>query len=195
MHKLLENDYEVVGVVSDGRSAITAVSELRPDVVLLDITMPMMNGIEAARRIKRECPDVKIVFVTMHARSEYIREAFSAGASGYVLKQSAVSELGQAIGEALQGRFFLTPSLVDSRHRGGFDPNENPANLYRRLTPRQREVLQLVAEGKSSKEIAFLLKISHKTVEFHRTAILEELGLRNTAELIRYAVEAGMVGA
>jgi len=195
--RIIEGECELIGAVGNGREVIAAAIEKNPDVLLLDITMPLLNGIEAARHIKRERPSIKIVFVTMQLNRDYVREAFEAGGSGYVLKQAAASELMAAIREVQEGRFFLSP-MISERYLDQdqeLSVGQSPAKLFRRLTSRQREVLQLVAEGKPAKEIAALLYISVKTVEFHKKHLLSELNLRSTAELIRYAVEHGWVAS
>ena len=192
--KIIEGECELVGVVNNGREMVATAIEREPDVVLLDVAMPLLNGIEAARQMKREKPNIKIIFVTMQLSRDYVREAFAAGASGYVLKQAAASELIIAIREVQQGRRFLSPMISDRYLGHQQAPSEGAMDkLFSSLTSRQREVLQLVAEGKPAKEIAALLFISVKTVEFHKKHLMEELNLRNTAELVRYAVEHGWV--
>ncbi|MGE5570605.1 MAG: response regulator [Rhodospirillales bacterium] len=185
LRKLLEPEFDVVGTAADGHSVILAAERLKPDVILLDISLPLLNGIDAARAIKKSFPEVKIVLVTMHSDPNYVKEAFRAGGSGYVLKRSAASELGTAIREVLAGRTYLTP-LASARPTPGKHTVE--------LTPRQREVLQLVAEGRSTKEIAGILKISVKTVEFHKSGIMQKLAMHSTAELTRYAIDHGIIG-
>lgn len=192
--RLIENDCEVLEVVENGRDLVARTFELQPDLVLIDVTMPLLNGIEAARKIRERLPAVKLVFVTMQRNATYVREAFEAGASGYVLKQAAASELGDAIKTVQQGRFFLSKMITDALPPESFSTEKNPAMLFRKLTPRQREILQLIAEGKSAKEIAWALSISAKTVEFHKKRLLEELHLETTADLIRYAVTSGWSG-
>lgn len=186
LSKLLQEEFDLVGTVSDGRAAVSAAHEHHPDVVLLDISMPMMNGLEAARRIHMDSPACKLIFLTMHSDRTFVMEAFRAGASGYVLKGSAVSELSTAVHEVLNDRFYVTPLV------GKIVPEEFIRNLERprpALSGRQREVLQLVAEGHSAKQIAGILNISSKTVEFHKALIMKKLGLRSTAELVRYALQ------
>lgn len=191
--KIIAEDFEIVGTAVNGRDAITLSAEHSPDVMLIDIALPQLNGLDAARLIKRANTNVRIIFVTVQTNRDYVREAFEAGASGYVLKQASSSELIAAIREVYNGRFFLS-SLIAERFLGQKAPPEtNPLKLFTTLTPRQREVLQLVAEGKSAKEIASNLYISVKTVEFHKKHLMEELNLRTSAELIRYAVEKGFV--
>lgn len=193
--RIIEGECDLVGVVENGRELLTAAAEKRPDVILLDIAMPFLNGIEAARRIKKEHPEIKMIFVTMQLGRDYIREAFQGGASGYVIKHAAASELLTAIREVQAGRYFVSPSISERYLGREPESGEAPAKLFTSLTPRQREVLQLVAEGRAAKEIAHLLDISVKTVEFHKKQLMEELNLRSTAELIRYAVQEGWVGA
>lgn len=187
--RLLEAEFDVVGVVEDGRTLLTAAARLRPDVILLDISMPLLNGIDAARRLRKTQPEAKIIFVTMHADPAYVAEALREGAAGYVLKRSAATELVTAIRQALRGRSYVTPLV---RGQGG--PRPRSRRRSTELTPRQREVLQLVAEGRAAKEIAAILHISVKTVEFHKSRIGEQLGVRTTAELTRYALEHGIIG-
>jgi DNA-binding NarL/FixJ family response regulator len=192
--KLLEGRFDLVGTVGDGRAAIEAARDLRPDVILLDVSMPLLNGIEAARQIRTLAPETKIVMLSMHADPMYVSESFRAGCSAYVLKRSAASELVFSIEEVLRGRHYLTPAVKaaverrDETRKRGSRP-ASPANL---LTPRQREVLQLVAEGKSIKEISRLLDISVKTVEFHKARIMSALDLRTTADLTKFAVAHGI---
>lgn len=191
--KLLASQYELVGAAGNGRDLIKLVQERRPDLVLLDISMPVLNGIEAMRQLKKCMPETQFVVVTQQTNREYVAAAFQAGARGYVLKSSASSELSTAMHLALLGQYYVTP-LVSVELATLLDPNNTPGKLFEvHLTPRKREVLQLVAEGKSVKEIAFLLAISTKTVEFHKTTIMDQLGLRTTAELTRYAMEKGIV--
>ena len=190
--KLLEEEFDLVGTVEDGRALLKTAPTLRPDVVLLDITMPSLNGIEAARQLKKMMPEVKIIFVTMHADPAYVTEGFRAGASGYLLKRSAAAELAQAIQAVLKGQHYVTPLITMDLVRTLIDGSPEHQPGLAPLTPRQREVLQLVAEGHSLKEIANTLKISVKTVEFHKAQIMEQLNLRTTAELTKYAIAHGL---
>lgn len=190
--KLLEDRCEVVGMVEDGRALLEEAARSTPDLVLLDISMPLLNGIDATRQLKKLLPDIKVIIVTMHADSAYLNEAFKAGASGYVLKRSAGSELIQAMESVLGGNFYVTPLLTRGLIDAAIGGAPLPATRQIALTPRQREVLQLVAEGKTVKEIAQLLVISPKTVEFHKAQIMEQLSLRTTAELTKYAVAHGL---
>jgi DNA-binding NarL/FixJ family response regulator len=194
IRSLVEREHEIVGVVADGRSLVTAAGELRPDVTLLDIGMPMMNGIEAARRITETKSGNKLIFVTMQTDRDYVRAAFRAGASGYVLKQAAPRELSEAIRTVIEGHRYVSLSVGPIEMQECFNSPATPDDrLTVPLTPRQREVLQLIAEGKSGKEIAYILSISPKTVEFHKAGIMDILQLRSTAELTRYAIERGIV--
>lgn len=187
---LLEPDYQLVGIVEDGRALLEAADKLMPDVVVADVSMPLLNGIEAVRQLKKKNPDLLVVFLTMHLDVAYAASAFEAGASGYVLKHSAPSELLTAISCALKGRTYITPMLAGEllnyqRNR----PKGEQEDGLARLTARQREVLQLIAEGLSVKEAAAVLGISARTVEFHKYSMMEALGLKSSAELMRFAVE------
>jgi DNA-binding NarL/FixJ family response regulator len=173
---------------------VEAALRLRPDLTILDVTMPSLNGIDAARQIKKEWPQAKLLFLTMHASAVYLREAVEAGGMGYVLKSSATEELRTAIHKVLKGQAYLAPSfdreVLESVHASIRKPGKSSVQL----TGRQREVLQLIAEGRVNKEIAATLKVSVKTVEFHRGRIMSRLGVHSMAELIRWAVQAGLVG-
>jgi DNA-binding NarL/FixJ family response regulator len=190
--RILEDECEIVGTAEDGRALLECAGRLKPHVVLLDISMPLLNGIDATRQLKKNFPDIKVIFVTMHADPAYLNEAFKAGASGYLLKRSAGSELSQAIHSVLEGNYFVTPLLTKGLVASAIGDAPIPATRQSVLTPRQREVLQLVAEGKAVKEIAQLLNISPKTVEFHKAQIMEQLELRTTAELTKYAMAHGL---
>jgi DNA-binding NarL/FixJ family response regulator len=189
---LLEPQFAVVGIVADGRELLTAAKTLDPDVVVLDVSMPALNGIDAARVLRDAKSRAKIVFLTMHREVAYAARALEAGASGFVLKHSAPSELVTAIEEALKGRTYITPQiagdLVEALRRG----TPAGAEALDELTPRQREVLQLAAEGRSAKEIAAVLHISRRTAEFHKARLMETLGVQNTAELVQYAIRTGV---
>jgi DNA-binding NarL/FixJ family response regulator len=193
LRSLLEPEFEVVAVVEDGRALIYADAEHQPDVIVADITMPFLNGIEAVRQLKAAGCTARIVFLTMHPDVAYAARAFEAGASGYVLKHAAPSELLTAIREALQGRTYVTPMIARDLmdyYRDGTKPAHDPVS---KLTSRQREVLQLLAEGRSAKEAAEVLHISSRTVEFHKYRMMEELGLSSSAELVRFAIKHGIV--
>ena len=190
--KLIEHEYTVVGAVSDGRALLSAAAELRPDVIVLDIAMPLLNGLDAARQLKKTMPKIKLIFLTMNEDPNVASEAFRAGASGYLLKTSASSELSKAIKEALCGRSYVTPiitqGMVDSLIRQPVDDRAAP-----QLTPRQREVLQLLAEGRSMKEAAKILSVTPRTVAFHKYRMMEQLNLKNNADLIQYALRECIV--
>ncbi|UCE63039.1 MAG: response regulator transcription factor [Nitrospirota bacterium] len=190
--KILEEHFDIVGKVEDGRALINAAKELKPDVVVLDISMPLLNGFEAARQLRKLIPDSKLIFLTMHADATYANEAFEAGASAYLLKRSAASELTKAIRTVTSGQMYLTPLLrpEDSPPLGNGSEKQVPK--LKQLTPRQREILQLIGEGKSTKDIAAFLSISVKTVEFHKSNIMETLAIHTTAQLTRYAVAHGL---
>jgi len=190
---LLELDYELVGRVQNGRDLLRAADELSPDVIVTDISMPLLNGIEALRQLKKSNPDVRVVFLTVHADVSYVTEAFRAGASGYVLKQSAAEELRSAIRAVHAGETYITPLIATDRLAELLEADQATESLAVVLTPREREVLQLLAEGRSAKEIASVLDISPRTVEFHKYNVMEKLGLRTTAELTQYAIKHGIV--
>ena len=189
---LLEPDYNLVGIVEDGRALLEAADKHRPDVVVVDVSMPLLNGIEAVRLLKKKHKDMAVVFLTMHLDVEYASSAFEAGASGYVLKHSAPAELLTAIQAALRGQTYITPMLAGEllQHQR-VSPRTTETGLGR-LTPRQREVLQLIVEGHSVKKAASILGISTRTVEFHKYSMMETLGLKSTADLVRFAVSHGM---
>lgn len=198
IQKLLEPEYELVGIVADGRSLVTAAAKLQPDLVVVDISLPLLNGLDASQQLKKNNPNLKIIVLTMHSEPNFVTQAFRVGVSGYVLKQSVGSELVQAIREVIKGRTFVSPmvaqSLVDQAVNplSPTAPGDAKAGFAQTLSSRQREVLQLVAEGKATKEIASILNVSVKTVEFHKTRIMKELRLRTAAELTKYAIAAGL---
>ncbi len=191
MRAVLEPHYEIVGTVGDGHALVDAALRLRPQVIIMDIAMPVLNGIDAAVQVKKHLPAVKLLFVTMHDSPAYLVSALQAGASGYVLKSAASEELLEAIDSALNGRTYVSSRLSKESLAHFRDSSRAVTALH--LSPREREVLQLIAEGRTEKEIAFLLKISIKTVGFHRENIKRKLGLRTTAELTRYAIEQGLI--
>lgn len=193
LRKLLEPEFELVATVADGRSAIDAYERLRPDLLILDIGLPLLNGVEVGRRIKQAHPEARILFLTMQTDRIYVEEALRAGGAGYLLKQSAARELVEGIHEVLRGHFFVSRSIAATLDASPEQLAKNPGIYFGgRLTQRQREVLQLIAEGKPMKEIADILGISVRTVEFHKNSIMRELGLKSTAELTRYAMEQGI---
>lgn len=182
---LLKDKFDVVGAVSDGNRLVEAAARLRPDVIVTDISMPVLDGLQAIRRLKLERRDAKVIVLTMHADTGLVVEAMRVGAVGYLLKESAVEELVTAIDEVLQGRVYLTPAVT----KGVIGRMSSTDLLGAPLTPRQREVLKLITEGRRMKEIAALLKLSTRTVETHKYEMMQVLGVQSTAELVRYAIE------
>ncbi len=192
--KLLEPHYEVVGSVADGRALLKAAAELHPDVVLLDVGMPLLNGLDAARALKKTMPHVKLIFLTMNPDSDIAAEAFRVGASAYLLKNSQASELLQAVHDVVRGVSYVTPQISHAMEER-FIRDPRSANRPRELTGRQREILQMLAEGRSMKEIAYVLQITHRTVRFHKARIMEELGITTNSELVKYALKQGIISA
>jgi DNA-binding NarL/FixJ family response regulator len=193
--QLLETEFEVVGVVGDGRALLRAVSELKPDVIVVDIAMPILNGLDAGRQVKQMLPAVKLVFLTMNPDPEVAAEAFARGASGYLLKTCAAAEMVLAVREVLRGKTYLSKALsrdaIDSlrwQHKKLVSEDE-------RLTDRQREVLQLLAEGKVMKEVGGVLHMTTRTVAYHKYRIMEVLGTKSNAELVKYAVRNHIIAA
>lgn len=188
--RILEDHYTLVGTTGDGRALLAAAKAGHPDIVIMDISMPLLNGIAATAQLKKICPQAKVIIVTMHADAEYVRSAFEAGASAYVLKGSAVDELEQAIQAVLRGHSYITPlitkDLVDVFLSRSSERSKG-------ITLRQREVLQFLAEGWTAKEIANRLNITSRTVEFHKAQIMDHLNLKTTADLIKYALTHGIV--
>ena len=191
LQRLLEPDFEVVGAVEDGRALLAAADRLQPDVIVADISMPLLNGIDALRQLQAGGSNAKFLFLTMHGDSLFLREALRLGASGYVLKRDAPDQLIAAIRRVARGKSYVAPDLI----RGAVleSPGQDSLPTLDRLTPRQREVLQLVAEGKSLKEIAAAIHISVKTVEFHKYNLMQQLGARSNAELTTIALRHGLV--
>jgi DNA-binding NarL/FixJ family response regulator len=189
--KLLSDECDVVGQVSDGRALVAAAEQLKPDVIVLDISMPLLNGVEAARQIKQKLKTVKLVFLTMNEDADLAAEAFRAGESAYLLKRSAASELPLAIREVMQGRSYVTPLVTEGLVESLLQPE--PRKPAHELTPRQREVLQLLAEGRSMKEVASVLNLTPRTVAFHKYRMMDELKVKSTAELVQYAVKHHIV--
>jgi DNA-binding NarL/FixJ family response regulator len=189
--KLLASECDVVGTVSDGRELVAAARRLKPDVIVLDIGMPLLNGLEAGRQIKQAFPAIKLVYLTMNEDTDLAAEAFRAGASAYLLKRSATVELLTAIREVTNGRSYVTP-LVTAGLVGSFmQPQEKKPQ--HQLTPRQREVLQLLAEGHSMKQVADMLNVTPRTVQFHKYSMMQQLGIKTSAELIQFAVKQHIV--
>jgi DNA-binding NarL/FixJ family response regulator len=193
LKSLLEEEFELLAVVEDGRQLVETARRLRPDAIVADISMPHLNGIDALVQLRRDNPDVRVVFLTMHKDAAYARRALDAGARGYVLKHSAPAELVLAVRAALEGKTFITPTLAGEVFRDLKVNPANPTNPVAALTPRQREILQLFAEGFSTKEIASRLDISPRTVEFHKYQLMDSLKLRSSSELIHFAIKNGIV--
>jgi len=192
LRRLLEPTFEVVAMVENGRELIVAAKKLKPDVIVVDISMPLLNGIDAVSQIRSEGLKAKIIFLTMHTEANYARRALAEGASGYVLKHSASNELLFAIQQALVGRTFVT-STVAARIEHTRPAEKASLNALEELTARQREVLQLLAEGHSAKQISSILNLSRRTAEYHKYTLMKILGIRKSAELIQFAVEHGLV--
>ena len=184
---------DIVGQATNGREALALVEKHQPDVLLIDISMPEMNGLEATTRVVKEFPNVRVIIISMHTAEEYVWQALKAGATGYLLKDAEPSELDLAIKTVLTGKMYLTPSVSQEVVETYMQRLGNEANVADVLTPRQREILQLIAEGKALKEIARLLHLSVKTVETHRTLLMNRLEIRDTAGLVRYALRRGMI--
>jgi len=190
---MLEPEFELVGSVEDGRALLAAAQQLAPDLILLDISMPLLNGLDAAGQLHKSLPAVKLIFVTMHEDADFVIAALRAGAAGYVVKRAAASELLTAIREVLKGHFYVSPLIARETIDLFLSSSTGTSKLSDSLTARQREILQLVAEGRSRREIAGILNISIKTVEFHKAALMRELDLHNSADLTRYAIEHGLI--
>jgi DNA-binding NarL/FixJ family response regulator len=193
LKSLLEADFELVQVVEDGLALIEAAKRLRPDVIIADISMPHLNGLDAVARLRKDNPRAKVIFLTMHQEVEYARRALDGGASGFVLKHSAPAELVAAVRAALEGKTYITPSLAGEVLQAIRTDPQARKDPVASLTGRQREVLQLFAEGRSAKEIAGALDISVRTVEFHKYKMMEMLGLQNSTELTHFAIKHGIV--
>lgn len=189
---LLETEFDVVGTVADGRALLKAVDALNPEVVVVDIGMPLLNGLDAGEQLKARHPEIKVIYLTQNREPLVVAEAFRRKASGYVLKDSAAAELTAAIRDALRGGWYASPAIAEAMADGalGATPQEPKP---RELSTREREVLQLLAEGKAMKEVASVLNISPRTVEFHKYRIMERIGAKTTAELVQYAVKHGLI--
>lgn len=192
LRDLLEPEYEVIGSVRNGHELLEAAAKLRPDVVLADIAMPSLNGLDAGRRLKQANPRLKLIYLTMNNSVEYAKEAIQAGASGFVLKNAESSELLKAIRDALRGISYVAPEIRRAM-ADTFIRDPKAVSRPQHLTDRQREVLQMLAEGRSLREIATALQISYRTVRFHKVRIMEELGISKNAELVKYAMKHGMI--
>jgi two-component system response regulator NreC len=188
-----EPDLEVIAAVEDGRATVRMVEELQPDVVIMDISMPGLNGIEATRKITRDFPNIKVIALSMHDDGRFVTNMLKAGASGYLLKDCAFKELTKAIHVVVRaGKSYLSPDITDVVVSSYVTGADGPDPLYPALTPREREVLQLVVEGKTSSQIAEILYVSVKTVETHRTQLMHKLKITNLADLVKYAIKEGI---
>jgi len=191
IRSFIEPHLQSVDTVTDGRALVEAALRLKPNLIILDITMPLLNGIDAAIQIKKSLPAVKLLFVTMHVSPAYLEAVLNTGANGYVVKSAAREELLDAIRSVLKGQIYVSASLSNEHLDRFMDPTRAAATLH--LSMREREILQLIAEGRAAKEVADVLSISIKTVAFHRGNIKRKLGLGTTAELTRYAIEQGLI--
>ncbi|MFA5252448.1 MAG: response regulator transcription factor [Phycisphaerae bacterium] len=190
-----ESDFKVIGQASDGHSAVDLVRELSPDVVIMDIGMPDLNGVEATRKITKNHPKVKVIGLSMHSSDKYVREMFKAGASGYLLKNCSFEELTEAVRAVAGGKTYISSSIGDMIVKEYASKSDEEKSVFSVLSEREREVLQLLAEGKTTKQIAKRLHISPKTVEAHRLRIMERLKIDNVAQLTKYAIQEGLTEA
>ena len=190
---LLSQDFHLVGLAADGRELLAKAKELSPDVIVVDISMPLLNGIDAVRMLREQGSTAKVVFLTMHSDATYLTRALDAGASGYVLKHAASDELITAIQHALRGQTFISPQLRNAPVEELLDETRRRLKPSIELTPRQREILQLLAEGKSDKEIGAILNISSRTVETHKYKMMDDLGVTTSAQLVQHAIRHGLV--
>jgi DNA-binding NarL/FixJ family response regulator len=193
LETLLKESFDLVGVVHDGRALVAAAEKLRPDVIVTDISMPLLNGLDAIRQIRARRPETKVIVLTMHQETQLAVDAFRAGASGYLLKVSPGEELITAIGQVALGRAYVTTLLAKDLITLLLEAARETSTADTPLTPRQREVLQLIAEGRTMKEVASILHISPRTAESHKYEIMGTLGMKTTAALIQYAVRLGLV--
>ena len=193
LRKILEPFHEVVGAVNDGKTLVEAALRLKPDLIVLDVTMPLLSGTDAARQIRKSLPRVKLLFLTSHTNPAYLREALSAGATGYALKSSTREEILAAVTKALAGQTYISTGIVGEDFDLSRWQGEKGSKSAAALTSREREILQMLAKGRTVKEVGALLRISHKTVAFHRNNVKRKLGVRKTVELIRRAIHEGLI--
>lgn len=192
LRQLIAPHYDVVAIVADGHALLDSATLLKPDVIVVDISMPLLNGLEAGRQLKQKMPSLKLVFLTMNEDPELAVDAMKSGALGYVLKKSAASELLQAIQAALRGKSYVSPQVARGMQES-FIRNPQGSSSTKSLTPRQREVVQLLAEGKSMKQAGDVLRVTPRTVAFHKYRVMQDLGLKTNAELIQFAVKSRIV--
>lgn len=193
LRSALQDQHEIVGLAKDGRALVQAAERLKPDLVVVDISMPLLNGFEAAKQIKKALPHTKIIFLSQHLNPAYLKNALRLGASGYVLKSGATEELQQAIGAALRGNTYITPAFGEEVIARLWNREGQLNEEAEGLTDRQREILQLIIEGRGNKEIADVIHVSVKTVEFHRARIMAKLGVKSVAELTKVALQQGLI--
>lgn len=193
LRRILEPHYEVVGAVRDGRSLIDAALRFKPDLIILDVTLSLMNGIDAARQIRKTVPRAKLVFLTFHASPAYLREALNAGATGYILKSSTREEILGAANAALAGQSYISPGIVGDEFKLLSRRKEGAAETRAPLTSRERDILRMLAEGRAVKEVGSVLGISPKTVAFHRNNVKRKFGVRKTVELVKRAMNEGLI--
>jgi len=193
--KLLEHEYEVVATVNDGRALVRAAVELKPHLIIVDVAMPLLNGLDAGQQVKEFLPSVKLVYLTMNHDADLAAEAFRRGASGYLVKTCAASELAIAVREVLKGKSYLSPMIAKGTVNFLLRQDKELIEEEDRLTERQREVLQLLAEGKCMKEVADVLNITTRTVAFHKYRIMELLNAKNSAQLVQYAIRNHLIAA
>lgn len=192
LRKLIAPQFDVVAIASDGHELLGLAASLRPDLVVVDVAMPLLNGLEAVRQLKNKMPGIKVVFLTMNEDPDLAREAMDAGASGYVLKKSAASELVDALSAAIRGKSYVTRQIAREMQES-FTRDPNGSSRDRSITPRQRQVVQLLAEGKSMKEAADVLKVAPRTVAFHKYRLMQDLRLKTSAEVVQFAIKNRIV--
>ena len=189
----LEAQFEIVGLAGDGKALVEAAEALRPDAIVLDIGMPVLNGFEAAQRIRKILPAVKLIFLSQHRDPAYLRQTLRIGASGYVLKSEAAEELQHALAAVMRGEIFISPAFGEQVIANLWNRSKEVSNETLELTGRQREILQLIVEGRANKEVADCLHVSLKTIEFHRARVMHKLGARTAAELAKVALQRGLI--
>jgi DNA-binding NarL/FixJ family response regulator len=192
LRHLLERHYDLVGTVQDGHSVVNAARRLQPDLILMDVAMPVLNGLQAGQRVREQLPNIKLLYVSMYGDTPYVEEALRIGASGYVLKRSGWEELSRAIEAVLAGKQYISPELSAALPQPDLQPPPAEEGSMRSLTERQRQILRLVAAGYTAKEIGRMLHITSKTVEFHKGRMMRQLQLQSTVELARYALTHGL---
>jgi DNA-binding NarL/FixJ family response regulator len=193
IREALRSQYDVVGQAGDGKALVEAAQKLKPDLIILDISMPILNGFESARKIKEILPSAKLIFISQHLNPAYLRQALKLGASGYVLKSGATEELHKAASTVLRGQTYISPAFGENTIAGLYSRSGEVSNESEELTDRQREILKLIIDGKANKEIADVLNLSIKTVEFHRARLMAKLGVKSVAEMTKVALQQGLI--